>query len=244
METLEITDSANLVLSRPDEAELARLNAELEGQGPQGILKWAVQRFGSALTLACSFGGISGMVLLDMAVKIDPDIRVFYLDTGFLFPETYALRDEVERRYGIKPLAFRPALSAEAQAARYGEALWLRDPDKCCAIRKVGPNRQALEGMQAWIAGLRRDQSGTRRQIRAVEWDNKFNLYKISPLWDWTEEMVWIYLEVEGIPYNRLHEQGYPSLGCTNCTRPVAAGEDSRAGRWSGRGKTECGLHY
>ena len=236
--------SLSPVVAIPDETTLAEMNAKLIGLAPQQILAWAIREFSPDLTLACSFGGVSGMVLLDMAVRIDPSIKVFYLDTGFLFPETYALEKEIEQRYGIKPLAYRPGLTPEQQARSYGPELWQRNPDQCCAIRKVEPNRQALEGMQAWIAGLRRDQSNTRRNIQPVQWDNKFNLFKINPLWDWTEEMVWIYLRAEEVPYNKLHEQGYPSLGCTNCTRPVAAGEDLRAGRWSGTTKTECGLHY
>jgi phosphoadenosine phosphosulfate reductase len=232
------------VVEKPGEKTLTEINAKLAGWGPQQILAWAIQQFNPNLTLACSFGGISGMVLLDMAVRIDPAIRVFYLDTGFLFPETYALEKEIEQRYGIKPQAFRPELTPEEQANRFGPELWRRNPDRCCALRKLEPNRRALEGMQAWIAGLRRDQSSTRREIQPVQWDHKFNLYKINPLWDWTEEMVWIYLKAEGVPYNRLHREGFPSLGCTNCTRPVATGEDLRAGRWSGLTKTECGLHY
>jgi phosphoadenosine phosphosulfate reductase len=184
------------------------------------------------------------MVLLDMAMKINPGLDVFYLDTGFLFPETYALEKEVEERYGIRPRAFRPALTAEEQARVFGPALWKRDPDRCCAIRKVAPNRLALAGKKAWIAGLRRDQSATRQNIMPVQWDEKFNLYKINPLWDWTEDMVWLYLKAEEVPYNKLHEQGYPSLGCTNCTRAVTSGESLRAGRWSDSAKTECGLHY
>lgn len=236
--------SLSHAVAKPDETTLAEMNKKLISLAPQQILKWAIGEFSPALTLACSFGGVSGMVLLDMAVKIDPAIKVFYLDTGFLFPETYALEKEIEQRYGIKPRAYRPALTPEQQAHSYGPELWQRNPDQCCAIRKVEPNQQALEGMQAWVAGLRRDQSSTRRNIQPVMWDHKFNLFKINPLWDWTEEMVWLYLRAEEIPYNKLHEQGYPSLGCTNCTRPVASGEDLRAGRWSGQSKTECGLHY
>ncbi len=231
------------LIERATEADIEGWNEELAEAGPQGILAWAIRRFGPQVTLACSFGGISGMALLDMAVKIDPAIKVFYLDTGFLFPETYALRDEAMRKYNISPVGFGPQLSTAQQAAQFGEGLWQRDPDKCCAIRKIEPNRQALVGMQAWIAGLRRDQSTTRRQVRPVVWDAKFELLKISPLWDWTEDMVWTYIRAEEVPYNSLHAQGYPSIGCTNCTRPVAAGEDSRAGRWSGTSKTECGLH-
>jgi len=229
--------------NKPDEIALAEINAELMRQSPQEIIQWAIENFSPALTLACSFGGVSGMALLDMAVRIDPQLRVFYLDTGFLFPETYALRDEAAQRYGINPIAFRPTISPEAQAGIHGEALWQRNPDKCCAIRKVTPNREALQGMKAWITGLRRDQSNTRQQVRPVEWDAKFGLYKISPLWDWSEELVWTYIQFENVSYNPLHDQGYPSLGCTNCTRPVAEGEDKRAGRWSGQAKTECGLH-
>lgn len=234
----------NPALEKPSETALAAVNAELIGKAPQQIIAWANREFGQKLTLACSFGGVSGMVLLDMAVKINPAIEVFYLDTGFLFPETYALEKEIEQRYGIRPRAFRPELSPEEQARRFGPELWRRDPDRCCALRKVEPNRQALAGKQAWIAGLRRDQSATRRDIQPVQWDTKFNLLKINPLWDWTEEMVWTYLRAEEVPYNKLHDQGYPSLGCTNCTRAVAAGENLRAGRWSGSTKTECGLHY
>ncbi|HEX2909785.1 MAG TPA: phosphoadenylyl-sulfate reductase [Chloroflexia bacterium] len=223
--------------------ELEQLNFELMRLNPQKILEWAIEQFGSEIGLACSFGGISGMALLDMAVKINPDVRVFYLDTAFLFPETYALKEEVSRRYNIKPLAYHPKLTPEEQARQYGEALWQRDPDQCCAIRKVEPNRRALSGLKAWITGLRRDQSATRRQVRPLEWDAKFNLYKVSPLWNWSELEVWQYIHDHDVPYNPLHSQGYPSLGCTHCTRAVSEGEDSRAGRWSNFAKTECGLH-
>jgi phosphoadenosine phosphosulfate reductase len=230
--------------ANPTDAELDRLNATLTNSSPQAIIKWALNEFGSDLILACSFGGITGMALLDMAVKLDPAIRVFYLDTDFLFPETHALQETARRRYSIFPVAFKSRLTPALQAERYGEALWERDPDLCCDIRKVEPTHRALQGSRAWLTGLRApDQASTRQNVRVVEWDAQFGLYKISPLWNWTEEMVWIYLRSEDVPYNALHEQGYPSIGCTNCTRPVAAGEDSRAGRWRGISKTECGLH-
>lgn len=232
------------IITRFDEAELEQINAELRRTSPQEIIQWAVRRFSPELALASSFGGISGMVLLDLTLKISKDLKVFFLDTGFLFPETYALIGEVEKRYGIKVEGYKSPLTPEAQAAQLGEALWQSDPDKCCEIRKIQPNREALVGMQAWITGLRRDQTSFRSDLQPVEWDDKFNLYKVNPLWDWTEDMVWTYIRAEEILYNPLHDKGYASIGCTHCTRPVAEGEDSRAGRWSGSGKTECGLHY
>jgi phosphoadenosine phosphosulfate reductase len=233
----------------PAEAEfwsaerLDEINARLAGTDPQATLEWAIDTFGHDVALACSFGGVSGMALLDMVMRIDPRVPVFYIDTDVLFPETYATRDRAAGRYGFRPLAFTAELTLAEQAERHGEALWARDPDACCAIRKVAPNQRALEGRRAWISGLRRDQSETRREIRRVEWDAKFGLVKINPLVDWTEKQVWAYVVANDVPYNPLHDRGYPSIGCTHCTRPVAPGEDPRAGRWSGFGKTECGLH-
>ena len=227
----------------PAQEALDTLNAELDGKTPQEIVEWAIGRFGDGLVLACSFGGISGMALLDMAVKIKPDIDIFYLDTDFLFPETLRTRDEAIRRYNIRPIAYKSRLTPEQQAEKYGDALWTREPDKCCALRKVEPNQRALAGRSAWITGLRRDQASTRRTVNPVDWDRKFGLYKISPLAFWDEKQVWRYIFQHNVPYNPLHDQGYPSLGCTHCTSSVGTGEDIRAGRWSGTGKVECGLH-
>ncbi len=229
--------------SQPQQQTLNQLAQEMEGWSPQEILTWAIQTYRPRLTLACSFGGPSGMVLLDMVMQLAPDTPVFYLDTGFLFPETYRLAEVAAARYGITPIAVRPALGAAEQAAQYGEALWTRDPDRCCELRKVLPQREALKGFDAWISGLRRDQAATRRTTPAVQWDQKFGLVKINPLATWDERSVWRYIAAHDVPYNPLHDQGYPSIGCTHCTRPVAPGEDARAGRWSGFTKTECGLH-
>ena len=223
--------------------EIEAAAAALNGAAPEEVLRWASERYGEGLTLACSFGGTSGMALVDMVSKLDLDIEVFYLDTQFLFPETYALVGEVERRYGIKPVAYRPSLSPEAQAEEFGEALWSTALDMCCTLRKVQPNYRALAGKGAWVTGLRQDQSSDRRTVRAVEWDWKFGLGKISPLAAWTEDQVFDYIQEHDVPYNALHDQGYPSIGCTHCTRAVAPGEDPRAGRWAGFSKTECGLH-
>ena len=225
-----------------DTEALARINAELENKEPQEILRWAVSQFPPGLTLACSFGGASGMVLLDMIMKIDPTVEVFYLDTDFLFPETYALRERCEQKYGFKAQAYKSLLTPDQQAEKFGEALWSRDPDACCEVRKVEPNQRALEGKRAWIAGMRRDQSSTRKDIGIVEWDEKFHLYKINPLANWDDKKVWNYILANDVPYNELHDRGYPSIGCTYCTRAVKPGEDPRAGHWAEFDKTECGI--
>ncbi len=218
-------------------------NQELERYSPTEIVEWALNEFGPDITLACSFGGVSGMALLDMALNINPDVPVFYADTDFLFPETYAFKDAVAKRYDFQPLAFKSALTPEEQAAKYGEALWATDPNLCCELRKVAPTAEALSGHKAWIAGLRRDQGSFRRDIGIIEWDDNYDVVKINPLANWDEEQVRQYLAVNDVWYNPLNDQGYPSLGCTHCTRAVNPGEDMRAGRWSGFDKTECGLH-
>jgi phosphoadenosine phosphosulfate reductase len=225
-----------------DAPTLARLSAEMEDKEPEEILRWAVEEFQPGLTLACSFGGPSGMVLLDMIMKIDPTVEVFYLDTDFLFSETYRLRDVCEAKYGFKPIGYKSLLTPEVQAARHGDALWSRDPDLCCELRKVEPNQRALDGKTAWIAGMRRDQSKTRTDIGIVEWDTKFNLVKLNPLATWDEKKVWAYIVANEVPYNELHDRSYPSIGCTYCTKPVKAGEDPRSGRWQGFDKEECGI--
>ena len=222
---------------------LEAVNQELESASPAEILRWALTQFAPDITLACSFGGVSGMALLDMTFKQDPNVPVFYADTDFLFPETYALRDAVAKRYGIQPRAFKSALTPEEQAAQYGDALWSRDPDTCCELRKVQPTAEALKGYRAWITGIRRDQAASRGNISIVEWDSKYELVKVNPLANWDDAQVREYLNENDVPYNPLNDRGYPSLGCTHCTRAVKPGEDPRAGRWSGFDKTECGIH-
>jgi sulfite reductase (ferredoxin) len=240
--------SQNIVVAEPAlpplaPAALAELARTYEKASPQAIIAWAVATYGAGMTLACSFGGPSGMALLDMTLRIQPDVPVFYLDTDFLFPETHALVDVVAQKYNITPFAVRPSLSPKQQADRYGEALWTRDPDACCDLRKVAPQRDYLRQFTAWMTGIRRDQAATRRATPVIQWDAQFGLAKISPLAGWDERQVWAYIVANDIPYNALHDHGYPSIGCTNCTRAVVAGEDPRAGRWSGFAKTECGIH-
>lgn len=223
--------------------ELAAISAEMEEQTPREILRWAVDEFFPDVSLACSFGGPSGMVLIDMIAEIEPRVEVFYIDTDFLFPETYATRDRVIERYGIRPVAYKSQLTPQEQAAKYGDELWLSNPDLCCGVRKVEPNRRALAGKRGWISGLRRDQATTRRDTPAVQWVNQFELVKINPLVRWTEGDIWAYIVKHDVPYNPLHDQNYPSLGCTYCTRAVSPGDDPRSGRWQGNDKVECGIH-
>lgn len=227
----------------PPVDELAAASDTLEGKTPQEILRWAVEQYQPGLTLACSFGGPSGMVLLDMVMQIDRAVEVFYLDTDFLFPQTYKLRDIAAEKYGFQPVGYMSLVTPSEQAAKYGDSLWTRDPDQCCAIRKVEPNGRALAGKRAWISGIRRDQAKTRAETPIVEWDAKFGLIKVNPLASWTESQVWSYILDHNVPYNELHDQSYPSIGCTHCTKPVGAGEDPRSGRWQGFDKVECGLH-
>ncbi len=230
---------ADVVTLEPlKEASLA-----LEGKEPQEILRWAARAYQPGLALACSFGGPSGMVLLDMMMAIDPSVEVFYIDTDFLFPETYRLRDIAAAKYGFAPVGYMSLLTPSQQAAKHGDALWARDPDACCAVRKVEPNRRALAGKTAWISGIRRDQSPTRADTDILQWDEKFDLVKVNPLAAWSESQVWSYILDHDVPYNELHDKSYPSIGCTHCTKPVAVGEDPRSGRWQGFDKVECGLH-
>lgn len=212
-------------------------------RSPREILRWAVDEFGPDLAVACSFGGVTGMAILDMLASIDRTVPVYYLDTGLLFPETYEHIARVAAYYGITPIAVRSELSVDAQAREHGAALWERDADFCCALRKVEPQRVFLEKYRAWVTGVRRDQTAQREHAEPVAYDAKFGLIKISPFAAWTEGQIWHYVRERGIPYNPLHDRGYASVGCVPCTRAVAPGEPLRAGRWSGSFKTECGLH-
>jgi phosphoadenosine phosphosulfate reductase len=211
-------------------------------ESAERIVRQTLHDHAGRVALACSFGGPSGMALLDLTLRIDRSVPIYYLDTGLLFPETHALIERVARRYAIAPIAVRPELSLEKQAERYGEALWSTDPDRCCALRKVAPNRAFLRTFDAWLSGVRRAQSTTRTDLDPVQSDAD-GLYKVSPLYDWTDDDVWDYVNANGVPVNALHSEGYPSIGCVPCTRPIAPGEGARDGRWAGFAKTECGLH-
>jgi phosphoadenosine phosphosulfate reductase len=215
--------------------------ADLESKSAHEALEWALETFHPSLYIACSFQKTSSVVI-DIATKIAPDARFFYLDTDVLFEETYETRDRLADHYGIEFERYHN-LTLEQQAERYGDELWNRDPDSCCGIRKVEPMREALSGVDAWVSGIRREDSQHRANAPKFGWDRRFGLWKLNPIADWSEKDVWNYIRDNHVPYNLLHDQNYPSIGCTHCTKPVGPGEDSRAGRWAGASKTECGIN-
>ena len=192
--------------------------------------------------MATAFGP-EGMVILEMLSRVSPKTWVFNLDTGYQFKETLELRDRVAELYGIEVELLSPELGVVEYEKLHGGPLYKVNPTQCCADRKLKVNRKAVLGMHAWASAIRRDQSPDRALASIVGWDSKFHLVKISPLANWTKKQVWDRILQRKIPYNPLHDMGYTSIGCTHCTRAVSAGEDERAGRWSGTGKTECGLH-
>jgi phosphoadenosine phosphosulfate reductase len=192
--------------------------------------------------MATAFGA-EGCVILAMLADIEPAVRIFNLDTGYQFAETLELREQILERYGIAVEFLRPAESVEAMESRFGGPMYGTNPDECCRIRKIEPLKSALVEYDAWISAIRRDQTPQRAKAGIVEWDSKFGLVKINPLANWTKRDVWNYIVENDVPYNPLHDRGYPSIGCWPCTRPVGAGQDDRSGRWSGFDKLECGLH-
>ncbi len=222
--------------------KIAEAQVTAEGWSPQQLLGWAFETFGNVVAIASAFGA-EGMVVIDMASRVRKDFRLFTVDTAFLFPETHRLIDRIEQEYEVKIERVVAPLSPEEQERVHGAALWARDPGQCCNLRKVEPLRRKLSELGAWITSIRRDQTPVRKGARKVEWDAKFGLVKVNPIADWTAQQVWRYLREHGVPYNSLHDRNYPSIGCRHCTRAVLPGEDPRAGRWPGAGKTECGLH-
>jgi phosphoadenosine phosphosulfate reductase len=214
---------------------------DVETMSAEDVLCWAHDQFGDRMCLTCSWQRQSS-VLIHMIRELGLDVPIVELDTLVLFPETYETRDRLADRYGFQFERYHNISLAE-QARLYGDELWKSAPDQCCAIRKVEPLKRALGQVDAWVTGVRRDQAPTRANAQKVEWDEKFGLVKANPLADWTLKEVWAYIHEHDVPYNPLHDQNYPSIGCTHCTRPVMPGEDPRAGRWAGQDKTECGLH-
>jgi phosphoadenosine phosphosulfate reductase len=228
--------------------EVQEIQAGFENASAENVLAWALKKFGTKLGLASSFGA-EDVVLIDLAVKIDPAVRVFTLDTGRLHQETYEVMDAIRQRYGIAiEVCFPERNTVTAMVEEHGLNLFYRSIESrklCCRLRKVEPLRLKLKEFEAWVCGLRQDQAVTRTGIKKVEFDATHGLVKINPLADWTAADIWDYIREHDVPYNKLHDKEFPSIGCAPCTRPVAAGEDIRAGRWwwEEPDKKECGLH-
>lgn len=212
-------------------------------KGALNVLKWSYEQYGEDIVYACSFG-IEGIVLVDLISKVKPDATIVFLDTDVNFKETYETIERVKEKYPrLNIIMKKPKLTLEEQAAQYGDKLWETNPNQCCQIRKLIPLNEVLSDAKAWLSGLRHEQSETRKHVQFINRDNKFQSIKICPLIHWTWKDVWRYVTKNDLPYNPLHDQGYPSIGCSHCTKPAFDMNDLRSGRWQGTGKTECGLH-
>ena len=231
-----------------DREMLERKAEELESGNAEEVLRWAFKEYGDKVALACSFGA-EDVVLIDMMVKLDPRARIFTLDTGRLPQETYEVMDRVREKYGVKIEVFFPdTKSVEEMEEKHGPNLFYKSLELrklCCTVRKIEPLNRAFSALSAWICGLRREQAVTRTGIKKIEVAEGQSIIKINPLADWSEKQVWDYIKENDVPYNKLHDLNFPSIGCLPCTRAVAPGEDVRAGRWwwESPEQKECGLH-
>lgn len=228
-------------------AEVAALAAEFESASPTEILRWAFEQFGSSAAISTSFQG-AGLVTIHHAVTAGLPLPVFTIDTGLLFSETLELKTRLEEYFGIAIESLVPERTVKEQAQDVGSELWLSNPDLCCTLRKVEPLQKKLSQLDAWIVGLRREQSAGRARIQILElyeFDKlrEKNILKVNPLAQWSRDQVWDYIRHHGIPYNPLMDRGFRSIGCFPCTRVVISGQDDRAGRWTGFEKSECGIH-
>jgi phosphoadenosine phosphosulfate reductase len=227
--------------------DAADLNARFAKTDTADVLIWAWERFGTRAAVGTAFQG-AGLVMLHQAKTHGLPFPVFTLDTGLLFPETIELKKRLEDFYGYEIESLHPDFTVAEQQEAHGPALWERDPDLCCTMRKVFPLRDKLSQLDCWITGLRREQSDSRANVGIIEIytadeNSKREIVKLNPMAMWSRDAVWNYLREHKIPYNPLHDQGYRSIGCTVCTRKTAAGEQERAGRWTGFKKIECGIH-
>ncbi|TQN31886.1 phosphoadenylylsulfate reductase (thioredoxin) [Haloactinospora alba] len=228
----------NTTLSGKDLAKHAA--AELEDASAAEIIRWASETFGDGL---CMTSSMADALMVDLVSASVPGIDVIFLDTGYHFAETIGTRDAVEAVYDINLINVEPLRSVPEQDRELGPRLYGRNPNICCHLRKVEPLQRALEPYDAWISGLRRDEATTRTNISVVQWDARKQMVKVNPIARWTQEDVDTYMAEHGVLVNPLRYEGYLSIGCAPCTRPVAEGEDPRSGRWAGMGKTECGIH-
>ncbi|MFK7801853.1 MAG: phosphoadenylyl-sulfate reductase [Anaerolineae bacterium] len=224
-------------------SNIGALNRRFEASAPEELLRWATTMLGDDLVMSTGFGP-SGIVLMHMLSNIQPWARVFYLETDLHFTETLDLRDELSGRLGLRIEPIHSGLSIDDQAKRYGPSLWQSEPDLCCELRKVNPFTGYLADKRGWITGIRRDQSITRQNTQVVSWNETHQLIKFAPLATWSHERVWDYIHQQDLPYNPLHDAGYPSIGCSTCTYKSTGSADDRSGRWAGLAKTECGIHH
>ena len=222
------------------DAVLADISASLEGSSAEEIAAWAAQAFGADLVVAAS---MQDVILPHLFSRVIPGVEVLFLDTGYHFAQTLQTREAARRSLPITVVDALPRQTVAEQDAEFGPRLHERDPNLCCFLRKVEPLARSLEGRAAWVTGVRRVEAPTRAGAPIVSWDDKHDLVKVNPLVAWTDEDVEAYQTEHDLPRNPLVAQGYPSIGCAPCTRRVAPGEDPRSGRWSGKDKTECGIH-
>jgi phosphoadenosine phosphosulfate reductase len=226
--------------SHPMEQIVAQAVGELADANPEDILRWAMEAFGDRI---CITSSMTDAVIIHMASAMRPGIDVVFLDTGYHFAETIGTRDAVAAVYPVNLVNVTPSRTVAEQDAELGPRLYQRNPDLCCYLRKVEPLERTLGRYDAWITGLRRDETVDRREARPVEWDGRREMVKVNPIVSWGQKQVDDYILENGILVNPLVYDGYPSIGCSTCTRQVAPGEDPRSGRWAGTGKTECGIH-
>ena len=220
---------------------LSLTETEIEALPAEDVLRWAVEEFGERLCLSCSWQKQSS-VLVHMVSELGLEVDVIELDTHLFFKESYETRERLVERYGLR-LIVPEVITIAEQHRREGPNLWETSPDQCCHIRKVEPLMRLLEPYDAWVSGIRREQSPSRANARKVERSERYGVWKILPLADWGEKDVWEYILENDIPYNPLHDVGYRSIGCIPCTRPTRPDEEERAGRWAGSDKLECGIH-
>ena len=246
--TENIENNTNLVPLQGLGVNIDKLNEQFEGQSPDAVLAYFLETYKGKIALSSSLS-IEDQVLTDLIVKIDKSTRIFTLDTGRLFPETYSLIDKTNFRYDIKlEVLFPDYKEVEKLVKAEGVNLFyagIEQRKACCRVRKLDPLHRAFEGLEVWICGLRREQSVTRQELKLVEWDDANNLIKLNPLINFSEAQVWNYIKANQVPYNKLHDNGFPSIGCQPCTRSIEPGEEIRAGRWwwENPEQKECGLH-
>jgi len=228
--------------------KVKELNGQLRGKSAEEIVRWAADRFGSEIAFASSFGA-EDVALIDIISRVAPELPMFTLDTGRLHDETYEVMERVRTRYQLPILSHFPDREAveklEREKGYFSFRESIENRKECCGIRKVVPLKRALSGLNAWMTGLRREQSVTRTEMQALEWDEGNGIAKVNPLIDWSEQQTWDYIKANNVPYNALHDRGFPSIGCAPCTRAIKPGEDVRAGRWwwENPENKECGLH-